>query len=168
MLPYMHKICKANLRLPLLCLVVSQPLSAAPHLPPMSLARRLRGLTSTPREEQVVSSHPVFCAPIVSEATASPKQLEHARQLLTEHGEARTYLLLAYAQQAAHETADSPQTFDGIVYYLPRALTAYDVRATQAPKPPPSRPRPPSGATGQDMRCEHHEASGRRYLVYVV
>ena len=31
MLPYMHKICKANLRPPLLCLVVSLPLSAAPH-----------------------------------------------------------------------------------------------------------------------------------------
>jgi hypothetical protein len=63
--------------------------------------------------------------------TASAKEVEHATQLLTEHGEAKTQFLLTYAQQAAPETHYQPRTFMGILHYLPFALAAYDAQATQ-------------------------------------
>jgi hypothetical protein len=68
----------------------------------------------------------------LAQVTASPKELDHARQLLTEHGEAKAHFLLTYAQQAAPATAYQPQVFGGILPYLPRALAAYDAQARQA------------------------------------
>ena len=66
------------------------------------------------------------------QVTASPKELDHARQLLREHGETKAHFLLAYAQQAAPDTHYCPRTFMGILHYLSHALAAYDARATQA------------------------------------
>ena len=74
---------------------------------------------------------PVFSSTIVSETPAAPKEREHARQLLTEHGIPKAHHLLVYAHQAAHSMAYHPQTFGGIVYDLPRTLTVYNTRATQ-------------------------------------
>ena len=37
-----------------------------------------------------------------------------------------------YAHQAAPETHYQPQTFGGILHYLPRALAAYDAQAARA------------------------------------
>jgi hypothetical protein len=68
----------------------------------------------------------------LTQVTASPKELDHARQLLTEHGEAKAHFLLDFSHQAAPETAYQPQFFGGILPYLPRALAAYDAQATQA------------------------------------
>jgi hypothetical protein len=62
---------------------------------------------------------------------ASPKELDHATQLLTDHGEAKAHFLLTYAQQAAPATDYHPRTFMGILHYLPYALAAYDTQATQ-------------------------------------
>ena len=67
----------------------------------------------------------------LAEVTASPKELAHARQLLAEYGAEHAYCLLAYAQQAASETHYHPQTFMGILHYLPAALAAAAARATQ-------------------------------------
>jgi hypothetical protein len=61
-----------------------------------------------------------------------PKELEHAAQLLAQHGEATAHFLVDFSYQAARETQYQPQTFMGILHYLPRALAAYDTRATQA------------------------------------
>jgi hypothetical protein len=68
----------------------------------------------------------------LAQVTASPKELDHARQLLREHGETKAHFLLAYAQQAAPDTHYCPRTFMGILHYLSHALAAYDARATQA------------------------------------
>ena len=71
----------------------------------------------------------------LAEVTPSSKERRHAMALLAHHGEAKVRFLLAYARQAAPETHYQPQTFGGILHYLPRALAAYDaqaVRATQA------------------------------------
>ena len=46
--------------------------------------------------------------------------------------EAKAHFLLAFSHQAAPETHYQPQTFGGILHYLPRALAAYEARATQA------------------------------------
>ena len=64
--------------------------------------------------------------------TAHPKELAHAMQLLTEHGETKAHFLLTYAQQTAPETAYQPKFFGGILPYLPEALAAYDAQARQA------------------------------------
>ena len=68
----------------------------------------------------------------LTEVTASPKELAHARQLLGEHGAEHAYVLLAYAQEAASDTHYHPQTFMGILHYLPAALAAAAARAAQA------------------------------------
>ncbi len=68
----------------------------------------------------------------VTAVTPHPKELAHATELLAQHGEAKAHFLLAFAHQAAAETHYQPQTFGGIVHYLPRALAAYEARATQA------------------------------------
>ena len=67
----------------------------------------------------------------LTQVTASPKELAHACQLLREHGEEHASLLLAYAQEAAADTHYHPQTFMGILHYLPAALAAAAARATQ-------------------------------------
>jgi hypothetical protein len=68
----------------------------------------------------------------VTAASPQPKELEHAAQLLTQYGEAKALYLVDFSYQAARETQYQPQTFMGILHYLPRALAAYDARATQA------------------------------------
>ena len=68
----------------------------------------------------------------LTQVTALPKELDHARQLLREYGEAKAHFLLTYAQQAAPDTHYCPRTFMGILHYLPHALAAYDVRTAQA------------------------------------
>jgi hypothetical protein len=67
----------------------------------------------------------------LTQVTASPKELAHARQLLSEHGAEYASFLLVYAQQAAAETHYHPRTFMGILHYLPAALAAAATRATQ-------------------------------------
>jgi hypothetical protein len=67
----------------------------------------------------------------LAQVTASPKELTHARQLLREHGKEHAYGLLAYAQEAAAETHYHPQTFMGILHYLPAALAAAAAHAAQ-------------------------------------
>jgi hypothetical protein len=61
-----------------------------------------------------------------------PKELAHATQLLAMHGEARAHFLLDFSHQAARATRYQPQTFGGILPYLPRALAAYDAQTTRA------------------------------------
>src|SRR2546421_3106385 len=51
---------------------------------------------------------------------------------LAQHGAAKAHYLVDFSHQAARATQYQPQTFMGIVHYLPRALAAYDTRATQA------------------------------------
>jgi len=68
----------------------------------------------------------------LAQVTPHPKELAHATELLATHGEAKAHSLLAFAHEAAGETHYQPQTFGGILHYLPRALAAYDARATQA------------------------------------
>jgi hypothetical protein len=68
----------------------------------------------------------------VTAVTPHPKELAHATELLATHGEVKAHFLLTFAHQAAAETHYQPQTFGGIVHYLPRALAAYEARATQA------------------------------------
>ena len=68
----------------------------------------------------------------VPRARRHPKELAHATQLLTEHGETKAHFLLTYAQQTAPETAYQPKYFVGILPYLPEALAAYEAQARQA------------------------------------
>jgi hypothetical protein len=131
---------------------------AAPQAnPPAGTAREGRDATACPAPTAL--PRPVACAPFeeecmqhvsllrgqaqalvaafyqrfhgLAQATASPKEVEHALQLLTNHGEAKAQFLLTYAQQAAPETHYQPQTFMGILHYLHFALAAYDAQATQ-------------------------------------
>jgi hypothetical protein len=64
--------------------------------------------------------------------TPGPKELAQALELLTQHGAAKAQFLLAFAHQEAPATDYTPQVFGGILPYLPRALAAYEARATQA------------------------------------
>jgi hypothetical protein len=68
----------------------------------------------------------------VTAVTPHPKELAHATELLATHGDAKAHFLLTFAHEAAGATHYQPQTFGGIVHYLPRALAAYDAQATQA------------------------------------
>jgi hypothetical protein len=71
----------------------------------------------------------------LAQVTPSPTELAHATEILAQHGAAKAHFLLAFAHQAAPATHYEPQTFGGILHYLPHALAAYDaqaVRATQA------------------------------------
>jgi hypothetical protein len=68
----------------------------------------------------------------VTAVTPHPKELAHATELLAAHGEAKAHFLLTFAHEAASTTHYQPQTLGGIVHYLPRALAAYDMHATQA------------------------------------
>src|SRR5262249_60926423 len=68
----------------------------------------------------------------LSQVTAHPKELAHALEILTAHGEAKASFLLTYAQQEASTTAYQPRFFGGILSYLPQALAAYEARSTQA------------------------------------
>src|SRR5712691_9501084 len=68
----------------------------------------------------------------LAQVTPHPKELAHATELLATHGEVKAHFLLTFAHQAATETHYQPQTFGGILHYLPRALAAYNAQATQA------------------------------------
>jgi hypothetical protein len=72
----------------------------------------------------------------LAQVTPQPKELAHATQLLATHGEATARFLLDVSHQAARATAYEPQTFGGILSYLPRAVAAYEARATQTTTPP--------------------------------
>ena len=64
--------------------------------------------------------------------TPHPKELAHATQLLAQHGVAKAHYLLDFSHEAAQVTHYQPQTFGGILHYLPRALAVHDTRQTQA------------------------------------
>lgn len=66
------------------------------------------------------------------EITPTAKELAQATTLLTRHGPARAHFLLTYAREAATATDYHPQTFMGILHYLPRALAAFATRRAQA------------------------------------
>jgi hypothetical protein len=68
----------------------------------------------------------------LAQVTPSPTELAHATEILAQHGAAKAHFLLAFAHQAAPATHYEPQTFGGILHYLPRALAAYDAQATRA------------------------------------
>ena len=68
----------------------------------------------------------------LAQVTPHPKELAQAAEILAQHGAATAQLLLAFAHQEAPATRDTPQVFGGILPYLPRALAAYETRATQA------------------------------------
>ena len=125
-----------------------QELRATLSPPPLAASIVGRDVTAQP-PPQTLPSPPDATDPLVAQAqtlvaafyqrfhglaqvTASPKELDHARQLLREHGETKAHFLLAYAQQAAPDTHYCPRTFMGILHYLSHALAAYDARATQA------------------------------------
>jgi hypothetical protein len=83
----------------------------------------------------------------------SPKELEHATALLAQHGPGKAHFLLAFAHQAAPETAYAPQTFMGIEHYLPRALAAYDTQATRTTQVAAQR-----AAADERTQCEQYQA----------
>jgi hypothetical protein len=87
-----------------------------------------------PRQAQAVALVQQFYQRFHGRAavTPGPKELAQALELLAQHGAAKAHFLLAFAHQAAPETAYAPQTFMGIEHYLPRALAAYDTQATRA------------------------------------
>ena len=68
----------------------------------------------------------------LAQVTPSPKELEHATEILAQHGPGKAHFLLAFAHQAAPATHYEPQTLGGIRHYLPRALAAYDAQAARA------------------------------------
>ncbi len=68
----------------------------------------------------------------LTQVTPHPKELAHATDLLTHHGEATARLLLDVAHQAATATHYQPQVFGGILSYLPHALAASDAQAARA------------------------------------
>lgn len=67
----------------------------------------------------------------LAQLALSRRELEQATQLLAQYGAAKAHFLLAFSHEAAGETHYQPQTLGGILHYLPRALAAYDTRATQ-------------------------------------
>jgi len=68
----------------------------------------------------------------LAQVTPSPKELAHATALLALHGAAKAHYLVDFSHQAATATHYRPQTFMGILQYLPHALAAYDAQATRA------------------------------------
>lgn len=60
----------------------------------------------------------------------SAKERDQARHLLGTYGRERSVFLLEYSARVAPETQYKPQTFGGILHYLPRALAAYAAPAT--------------------------------------
>jgi hypothetical protein len=86
---------------------VADPLQAQAHALVMAFYQRFHGL---------------------DQVTPAPKELAHATALLTTYGAAKAYYLLDVSHQAAQATRYQPQTFGGILSYLPRALATYDTR----------------------------------------
>jgi hypothetical protein len=95
----------------------------------------------------------------LAEATPSSKERRHAMALLAQHGEAKVRFLLAYARQVAPETHYQPQTFGGILHYLPRALAAYDAQAARATQAATQR-----AAADERAQREQYQAWEQRQL----
>lgn len=130
----------AEVSRPPIAVVVDQKAAARPGPLPQATSR-----TPPPaalQEETALDVDPLLAQALVmafyqrfhglAPVTPSPKELAHATQLLATHGEAKARFLLDFSYQAIQATHYQPQTFGGILSYLPRALAAYDIRATQA------------------------------------
>jgi hypothetical protein len=99
----------------------------------------------------------------LAQVTPSPKELAHATALLAQHGPGKAHFLLAFAHQAAPETAYAPQTFMGIEHYLPRALAAYDTQATRAPQAATPRAAADERTQREQYQAwEHHQLAQLR------
>ena len=68
----------------------------------------------------------------LTQVTPTPKELAHATQLLTAHGEACARFFLDFSYQAVRATRYQPQTFGGILHYLPQALATYTAQHQHA------------------------------------
>ena len=75
------------------------------------------------------------CFHRVRRAIPQPKELDQAVQLLAQHGAAKAQYLVDFSARVAPKTQYQPQTFGGILHYLPQALAAFDARMTQATTP---------------------------------
>jgi hypothetical protein len=128
----------------LVATVTREPPAAAAHLPLLAEASPPTPVLASPAAEAApladslrTQAHALVMAFYqrfhgVTAVTPHPKELAHATELLATHGEAQAHFLLPFAHEAAGATHYQPQTFGGIVHYLPRALAAYDRQATQA------------------------------------
>jgi hypothetical protein len=122
----------------LLALVLPETPGTRPPEGPQALVRRL---TPPGGAESAAPPHPQAAALVqqfyqrfhgLAQVTPTAKELTQATALLTTHGAATAHFLLAFAHQEAPATRYTPQVFGGILPYLPRALAAYEARATQA------------------------------------
>jgi hypothetical protein len=68
----------------------------------------------------------------LTQVTPTPKELVHATHLLATHGEARARFFLAFSHQAVQATCYQPQTFGGILHYLPQAMATYTAQHQHA------------------------------------
>ncbi len=59
-------------------------------------------------------------------STPSSKELTHATVLIASHGPDQARHIVDFSYQAAQETHYQPQTFGGILQYIPRALAAFE------------------------------------------
>jgi hypothetical protein len=62
----------------------------------------------------------------VDGATASPKSLKQARDLIDQHGFAKAQFIVTFGCEQAQESGWKPDIFGGILQYLPKALGHYD------------------------------------------
>src|SRR5262249_50706656 len=96
----------------------------------------------------------------LADVTPHPKELAHATELLAQHDMAKAQFLPAFAQQEAPPTGYTPQAFGGTLPYLPRALAAYEARAT------PATTQQEAAATRtqreQYLTWEHHQVQQLR------
>src|SRR5262249_53924034 len=60
-----------------------------------------------------------------TQTTPQPKELEHARRIIATHGFDCALSFVHCSHRAAAETRYTPQTFGGILHYLPQAIAAY-------------------------------------------
>jgi hypothetical protein len=71
--------------------------------------------------------------------TPHPKELAHAREIITAHGYDRAHYLVQFSHQAATATRYTPQTFGGILHYTPHAMAAYEHQRRPAMTAPAAR-----------------------------
>jgi hypothetical protein len=120
---------RASRRLP-----VTAPVSPAMPSPPPT-----RTPPPTPQDAPLAAQAHALVAAFyqrfhgVTGATPQPKELAQATQVLAQHGEAPAQYLVEFSARVAPETQYQPQTFGGILHYLPRALAAYEAQTTRAP-----------------------------------
>ncbi|MGE3541361.1 MAG: hypothetical protein AB7N91_28500 [Candidatus Tectimicrobiota bacterium] len=123
------------------------PEVSATRSPPPPLASVASATPSTNEGRDVVPTvqpHPQAAALVqqfyqrfhgLTGVTPAAKELVQATTLLTQHGPALVAFLLTYAHDAAQRTDYQPQTFGGILHYVPRALATYTDRATPVMTP---------------------------------